>query len=367
MAQTGSRRKFLKDVALGGLAMAAPTLADGKGAVLRIQPLGFQWETRDPFLFCVHHEDHYPAGNEAMGPSASLQGRDIGRDFQLKDGWRMYHGEKVPGFPEHPHRGFETVTVVRRGLVDHSDSMGAAGRYGGGDVQWMTAGAGVQHAEIFPLLRKDAGNTLELFQIWMNLPRARKLVKPHFKMLWREDIPLYRAKDAKGKSIEAAVIAGALGGLKAPAPPPDSWAADAGNHVAIWTLRLAPGATWALPASRPGVDRTLYLFKGKELRLDGAALPPYHAADLRGDAEVTLSAGAEECGLLLLQGRPIGEPVVQHGPFVMNSEEEIRQAFADYRKTQFGGWPWPTREPVHPRAKGRFARHADGREEKRAG
>jgi redox-sensitive bicupin YhaK (pirin superfamily) len=137
--------------------------------------------------------------------------------------------------------------------------------------------------------------------------------------------------------------------------------------VAIWTLRLEAGATWALPASKPGVRRTLYFFRGPGLRAGGAELPPYHAAELRGDASVTLEAGPGECGLLLLQGRPIGEPVAQHGPFVMNTEAEIRQAFEDFRRTRFGGWPWPHSEPVHPKAKGRFARHADGREETRQG
>ncbi len=128
-------------------------------------PLGFQWPTSDPFLFCVHHEDHYPKGNGKFGPDASLAGRDMGQDFAGKDGWRMYHGDDVPGFPGHPHRGFETVTVVQRGIVDHADSLGAAGRYGDGDVQWMTAGAGVQHSEMFPLLHEDKENPMELFQI----------------------------------------------------------------------------------------------------------------------------------------------------------------------------------------------------------
>lgn len=383
MVNQESRRKFIHQIAMSGLAMAAPAIsgqpekttsasppAGGKGigrSVLNIKPLGYKWETSDPFLFCVHHEDFYPAGKNDLGPDASLQGREIGSDFQGRDGWRMYHGEKVPGFPAHPHRGFETVTVVRKGLVDHSDSLGAAGRYGGGDVQWMTAGEGIQHSEMFPLLQKSGANTLELFQIWMNLPRTRKMVKPHFKMLWREEIPVYRTKDGAGKSIEAAVMAGQLGGLKAPSPPPDSWAADPVNDVAIWTLRLEAGATWTLPAAKAGVHRTLYFFTGPGMKADGVKIPSYHAVELRGDAAIRLEAGPEACGLLLLQGRPIGEPVAQHGPFVMNTEAEIRKAFDDFRKTRFGGWPWPVDEPVHPRTRGRFAKHADGREEKRAG
>src|SRR5690606_10207890 len=96
---------------------------------------------------------------------------------------------EVPGFPAHPHRGFETVTVVRRGLLDHADSLGAAARYGGGDVQWLTAGAGIQHAEMFPLLERHAPNPVELFQIWLNLPAADKLAPPHFAMLWAPTIP----------------------------------------------------------------------------------------------------------------------------------------------------------------------------------
>src|SRR4051812_43729531 len=109
-------------------------------AVLKVRPLGFPWEPVDPFLFCVYHKDAYPAGNDRMGPNASLDGRNLGNDFQGRDGWRMYHGHTIPGFPPHPHRGFETVTIVRTGLIDHADSLGAAARFGRGDVQWLTAG-----------------------------------------------------------------------------------------------------------------------------------------------------------------------------------------------------------------------------------
>ena len=100
--------------------------------VLAVKPLGFPWETADPFLFCVYHDDAYPQATPQMGPAASLAGRDIGQDFSRKDGWSMYHGEEIPGFPGHPHRGFETVTIVRKGLIDHADSLGAAARFGGG-------------------------------------------------------------------------------------------------------------------------------------------------------------------------------------------------------------------------------------------
>ena len=159
-------------------------------AVLQTVALGPQWPTIDPFLFCAHHDDAYTEGDGSMAPAASLEGRQLGQDFAGIDGWNMYHGRTVPGFPAHPHRGFETVTYVRQGVIDHSDSLGAAARFGRGDVQWLTAGRGIQHAEMLPLLADDRPNPLELFQIWLNLPAARKLVEPSFTMLWGRDVPV---------------------------------------------------------------------------------------------------------------------------------------------------------------------------------
>ena len=184
--------------------------------IVQIKPLGFPWETIDPFLFCAHHDDAYPAGNAELGPQASLSGRALGQDFSRKDGWSMYHGSVVPGFPSHPHRGFETVTIVRQGLIDHSDSLGAAARFGAGDVQWLTAGAGVVHAEMFPLLNANQANPLELFQIWLNLPAARKMVAPHFKMFWAENKVLQTVLDAQGRSTDLALIAGRYADAVAP-------------------------------------------------------------------------------------------------------------------------------------------------------
>ncbi len=332
--------------------------------VLSVKPLGFPWETEDPFLFCVHHDDAYPAGNEVLGPSTSLAGRNIGQDFEGKDGWRMYHGDVVPGFPQHPHRGFETVTIARRGLIDHSDSLGATARFGHGDTQWMTAGRGIVHCEMFPLVHADKPNPLELFQIWLNLPSANKFVAPHFSMLWSHVTPTHTSRDEAGRATDVTVVAGVLADKVAPPPPPSSWAASAENHVAIWTIKLAPGAEWVLPAAPAGVNRTLYFFRGKELKVGERAFTSHAAIKVKSDADIALVNGAEETEVLLLQGKPIAEPVAAYGPFVMNSREELEQAFTDYRRTKFGTWPWPSDAPVHAREAGRFAKHADGRVER---
>lgn len=331
--------------------------------ITRIKPLGFVWETQDPFLFCVHHQDAYPEANDELGPSASLIGRNIGQDFTLKDGWRMYHGDRIPGFPAHPHRGFETVTVVLEGLVDHSDSHGASGRYGNGDVQWMTAGAGMQHSEMFPLLNTNGGNPLELYQIWLNLPASNKFVPPHYAMLWSENIPVYETLDKAGRSVKIRIIAGRIGDLTAPPPAPDSWAADPDNEVAIWIMQLEDHAIWTIPAASPNVNRTLYCCKGSSVNIAGVEVAFGQAVELLPEQDVVLENGSGEGYFLMLQGRPINESIVQHGPFVMNTRAEIQQAFSDYQQTQFGGWPWPRYDMVHGSARGRFARYSDGRED----
>ncbi|MFK7949552.1 MAG: pirin family protein [Saprospiraceae bacterium] len=329
--------------------------------IIRVQQMGFPWATEDPFLFCVHHEDNYPKGEPNLGPDSELlKGRNIGNDFVIKDGWRMYHGDVVPGFPHHPHRGFETVTVAEDGYIDHADSQNGLGRFSDGDVQWMTAGKGILHSEMFPLLDEDKPNRMELFQIWLNLPKKDKMVEPHYKMLWSESIPSVTEIDANGKNTSIRIIAGELNGSEAPKPTPNSWAANDSNNVAIWTIKMEAGANWTLPKTNAGINRTLYFYRGNQIQIDNTTLEKNYCAKVKSDEDIVIVAGQQDAYLLLLQGKPINEPVVQHGPFVMNTRQEIQEAFMDYQRTQFGGWKWKASGPTHGKEKRRFAQFSDG-------
>jgi redox-sensitive bicupin YhaK (pirin superfamily) len=334
-------------------------------SIKSIKSLSFPWQTQDPFIFCVYHRDLYPKGNGKMGPSVPLSGRNLGQDFEGKDGWSMYHGTKVPGFPAHPHCGFETVTVVQEGLVDHSDSLGAAGRFGNGDVQWMTAGKGVQHSEMFPLLHTDKNNPLLLFQIWLNLPKAKKRANPHFAMLWEDTIPKIEKTDSNGNKTEITLIAGKIDGVSAPKPAPDSWAADPNNEVMIAVIKMDPKAEWSLPMASQRINRSLYFFKGSACTIDEQSLNTGKAVELNAHLETVLKNGSSEGHFLILQGRPINEPVVQYGPFVTNSNQEVQQVMQEFQRTQFGGWPWPAYDHTHEVRRGRFALHADGKLEEK--
>jgi redox-sensitive bicupin YhaK (pirin superfamily) len=230
-----------------------------------------------------------------------------------------------------------------------------------------------RHCEMFPLLNADKRNPLDLFQIWLNLPRLSKKVPAHFKMLWNEDIPRY--------SYPGNVVVTPYSGSTAlptpssppsiahpPTPPPDSWANDPSHNVWVWTIKLPPGSTFNVPTTTARVTRSLFFYVGSGLTVSG-----FGAVDNRTVLEVDASVPVElgnaaaspgDVEVLLLQGQPISEPVAQHGPFVMNSHEEIEQTFEDYHRTgQFGGWEWGSDAPTHGREQGRFARYKDGHTE----
>ena len=294
--------------------------------------------------------------------------------------------------------------------MDHADSMGATGRYGNGDMQWLTAAAGVQHQEMFPcvhffslkracayvcfarpsprqaplapptllahpptptplparsLVNTAAPNTLHLYQIWLNLPAAKKLAPPAYSMLWAENVGAVAGEGG----ATALIYVGELRGVRGCPAPPNSWAAAPAADLGVFVLRLPPGASFSLPAAAGGdaTARTALVTRGGAgVEVDGAPAPALSRVALRGggaavfrnSAPAAAAAGGGEGGaaeVLLLQGAPIGEPVAQHGPFVMNTRAEIQRAFEDFEATQFGGWPHAEEEVVFPRAEGRFA------------
>jgi len=332
--------------------------------IIGLQKLGTQWTTESPFVLTVYHKDMYPPGNDEQGVDEKwLEGRNLGHDFELKDGFRMYHGKSVPGFPVHPHKGIETVTIVLQGFVDHFDSKGCVGRYSSGDVQWLTTGKGCQHSEMFPLVHQDEPNPLELFQIWLNLDRKGKKAEPEYRMFWKEHIPVIE-NNLNGNKTIVKIIAGEMYGIKALTPPSVSWASDPNHHVGIFLVHMEPGAIITLPKVSSIINRNLYFYEGDTIQIEGATIQVNYRCKLVGDEEIVVQNGDKESSLLILEGQPINEPMAQYGPFVMNTKEEIYETFAEYNKTKFGGWKWDRPDPVNERNEDRFAKFADGKIEK---
>jgi redox-sensitive bicupin YhaK (pirin superfamily) len=219
----------------------------------------------------------------------------------------------IAGFPEHPHRGFVTVTYMLDGHMLHQDSMGNRGDLGPGGVQWMKAASGVLHSE---MPQQEAG-LMRGFQLWINLPAREKMSAPAYQEFAAARLPVVRAE---GSVVR--VIAGSHAGAEGPVSDP---------HTAARYLDLAldPGASLEHHdgAGRQGF---LYCFDGG-LEIGGSMLPVHHLAVLDTAREWYLRAGTQGARCILVSGRPLGEPVVQYGPFVMNSREEIEQALRDYR------------------------------------
>ncbi len=368
-----SRKRFIKNISLsiiGAFSFLNYVLADKlissrkritktkeKFNMIKISklPQDGPWPTKDPFLFCVHHKDNYPNANNKMGPNASLDNRNIGNDFSNSNGWSMYHGSVMPGFPRHPHRGFETVTIVEKGIIDHSDSLGFSARYGDGDVQWLTAGDGIQHSEMFPLFNKGDNNPIDFFQIWINLEAKKKRVKPNFSMFWKDEIPKIITIDKNNIETEILLIAGEYSSKQAPKSPPDSWASNNENNVNIWKIKMNGKAQWELPKVEKQIIRTLYIYHGSGVIINGQTIESGNMIDINTSENILISELNSGTELLLLQAKPIQEPIVKYGPFVMNTKAEIQEAFDDYQATGFGHWTWADDDPIHGTEYKKFA------------
>jgi redox-sensitive bicupin YhaK (pirin superfamily) len=237
---------------------------------------------------------------------------------------QMWPG-KATGFPEHPHRGFETVTYLLKGQMEHRDSFGNRGLLNPGDVQWMTAGAGLVHSEMPGPDLVASGGTLHGFQLWVNLPRRDKMAKPSYQELKGEQIPAAESPDGK---VKVKVIAGEALGRRA----------AIGTHTPIFFLHfmLAPGGRWVQAAPRSH-NAMAWIIEG-EASFGSALARAGELVVFARDADcVEISnGGGGPLGLLLIGGEPIGEPVARYGPFVMNTREEVAQAFEDFRSGKMG-------------------------------
>ncbi len=249
------------------------------------------------------------------------------------------------GVGEHPHRGFETVTIVYQGEVAHRDSVGNSGLIGPGDVQWMTAASGILHEEFHSPAFTRAGGALEMAQLWVNLPAAHKMAAPRYQTLLKADIP---QMELPGGAGSVRVIAGSFAGSRGPA--------HTFTALDVWDLRVRAGHTAALTVA-DGHTTALAVLRGS-ISVNGSQ--PAGGAELlvleRAGEEVRIEAGADST-LLLLSGAPIPEPIVGYGPFVMNSRQEIEAAVKDFQRGKFGRMPAPL--PVAPGTDAEFMASLD--------
>lgn len=239
--------------------------------------------------------------------------------------FRSHSGRR--GVGQHPHRGFETVTIVYQGEVEHRDSTGSGGVIGPGDVQWMTAASGILHEEFHSKDFSQKGGTIEMVQLWVNLPAKDKMAAPGYQTLLNQDIPVVPLADNAG---QVRVIAGNYGGHAGPA--------RTFSPINVWDMKLNAGHTTTLQVEE-GHTLAVVMLHGAIL-VNGEQIvreTQMVLLDRAGDS-ITLEANAD-VSLLVLSGEPIDEPIVGYGPFVMNNEAEIQQAFRDFNSGQFGAMP----------------------------
>jgi len=328
------------------------------GPIIKVQPIGMHWDTEDPFVFVSHHRDDYPQGNAQQAPPlAEIGGRSLGRDYKEVFGFRMYHGKVVPGFPLHAHWGYETITLSEKGFIDHFDSLGNQGRYGYGDMQWISAGSLYVHNEMYPLAFSDKRNPNDITQIMLNLPLKDKGSEPDVKTIWSENIPVHQSDGCTVK-----IITGRFMEMESLPPNNISWASDKNNHVRILRIRLDPDAKISLPSIPADINRNLYLTEGNEIMINKESFESPKRFKLVSD-EVTIVNGKAESILWLLEGRPIKEKMSSFGPIILDTDKNVREALNVIRKEELSRWSWGLVDRTQPKDTGRFFRDRDGKEE----
>ena len=240
--------------------------------------------------------------------------------FLLLDEFRSDQaGDYIAGFPEHPHRGFETVTYMLAGHMQHGDNHGNCGDLKPGSVQWMTAGRGILHSE----MPQQENGLMWGFQLWVNLPAKDKMTAPRYQDIAPEKIPVVQPVDG----VEVRVIAGDFGGASGPV----SGVATAPIYL---DLAVQPGATITVPLPE-GHSAFAYVFEGEAAQVAGEPLARSELAVLTRGESVSIAGGATPARVLLVAGQPLKEPVARYGPFVMNTTEQIHEAIADFRAGKF--------------------------------
>jgi quercetin 2,3-dioxygenase len=231
--------------------------------------------------------------------------------------------EKPLGADAHPHRGFETVTLVYQGYLDHRDTAGHSGSIGPGDVQWMTAGSGLLHEEKFGKEFSKNGGTIELIQLWVNVPKKDKMVAPRYQELPKEKIPVINDRDTKSN---LRIIAGEYNGVKGPA--------ETYSPIQLWDLKLGKGGEMTLNISKD-YNLGIYIVRGS-VKINNKMASTKQLVNFGWDAERVHINAEEDSLLVILAGEPIEEPLATYGPFVMNTNTELVQALADYEGGKFG-------------------------------
>jgi len=271
-------------------------ISDDIGDLRTRRPLpNDELEQVDPFLFLNHHGPQiYPPGNRGLP------------------------------FGPHPHRGFETVTFILEGSLAHRDTGGHDSVIRDGGVQWMTAGRGLEHEEVSPKEFLKNGGPLEILQLWVNLPSRLKMVEPRYTGLQKEEIPVVSLENGRGT---VNLISGTFNGSTGPI--------QSLTDVHMMTVELKAKSRVRLPAPR-GRNVFLYVVRG-EIRIGNEKITAFHLADLNDDGDEVEIEALEDSVILFGHAAPLGEPVVAHGPFVMNTREEILTAIRDYQAGKFRG------------------------------
>ena len=326
------------------------------GPVLREMVANLHWDLEDPFIFASHHFDLYPKGNIRQAPPRDeIDKKDLGNDYHGLFGYRLYTSKLTPGFQLHTHWGYETVTYVPQGYVDHFDSKGNQGRYGFGDMQWITAGGMYSHCEMYPLAHQDRENPQMVTQIMLNLPLSEKNTEPEVHTVWQEDLTEFEED-----GCTFTLLAGSFRGRTATVPSKRSWAADPAHHVLILRVLMEPGSTFTLEPTE-AAHRNVYITEERA----SVAGKEYHEntrLKLRADASAEITMGEKGSEIWVLEGDPIGEKQSRWGPVVLGSDKEVIDANNTIREKEAADWKWEYVNQKQPLGTERFYRSADGTE-----